>query len=87
MRRFGRGSRWALTVTLALVGSTAAAPGAAAQAEPTVLDSKLAVRTAADGLDHADISIAFLGRNDMLVLEKDTGKVQRVTGGALGGTR
>ena len=32
------------------------------------------------------IGIAFIGASDMLVLEKDTGKVQRVTGGALAGT-
>jgi len=45
-----------------------------AQAAPEVLDPKLAVRTAASGLDQPT-SMAFLGANDMLVLEKATGKV------------
>lgn len=56
-----------------------------AQAAPEVLDPKLAVRTAASGLDQPT-SMAFLGANDMLVLEKATGKVQRVVGGAVQGT-
>jgi aldose sugar dehydrogenase len=47
------------------------------QATPTVLDPNLGVRAAASGLV-TPISIAFLGPNDFLVLEKDTGKVQRV---------
>jgi glucose/arabinose dehydrogenase len=51
-------------------------------AGPTVLDPDLAVRTAAAGLT-TPVSMAFLGLDDMLVLEKDTGKVQRVTGGII----
>jgi glucose/arabinose dehydrogenase len=58
---------------------------ATAQAAPSVLDPNLAVRTAASGLA-TPISIAFLGPNEMLVLEKDTGKVQRVVNGTVQST-
>ncbi|HEV8687327.1 MAG TPA: PQQ-dependent sugar dehydrogenase [Gaiellaceae bacterium] len=56
-----------------------------AQAAPTVVDPNLAVRTAASGL-FTPISIAFLAPNDMFVLEKDTGKVQRVVNGQVQST-
>ncbi|MGH3005081.1 MAG: PQQ-dependent sugar dehydrogenase [Gaiellaceae bacterium] len=56
-----------------------------AQAAPEVLHPNLAVRTAVSGLNQP-ISLAFLGPNDMLVLEKATGKVQRVVDGAVTGT-
>jgi len=56
-----------------------------AQAAPSVVDPNLAVRTAASGLV-TPISIAFLGPNDMFVLEKDTGKVQRVVNGQVQST-
>jgi glucose/arabinose dehydrogenase len=55
------------------------------QAAPTVVDPNLAVRTAASGLDQP-ISMAFIGPNDMLVLEKATGKVQRVVNGVVQST-
>ncbi|HEY2942365.1 MAG TPA: PQQ-dependent sugar dehydrogenase [Vicinamibacteria bacterium] len=58
-------------------------PRAEAQAPgPSVLDPKLSVRTVASGLV-TPVSLAFLGPGDMLVLEKNTGKVQRVTGGTV----
>jgi glucose/arabinose dehydrogenase len=69
---------------LAAFALALAAP-AAVHAAPSVLDPNLAVRTAVSGLV-TPISIAFLGPNDMLVLEKDTGKVQRVTNGVVQGT-
>ncbi len=56
-----------------------------AQAAPEVLDPNLAVRSAASGLDQP-ISLAFLAPNDMFVLEKATGKVQRVVDGTVAGT-
>ena len=56
-----------------------------ADAAPVLVDPELAVRTAASGLDQP-ISIAFLGPNDMLVLEKATGKVQRVVNGTVQST-
>jgi glucose/arabinose dehydrogenase len=72
-------------VAVALVAFLVPAAGAGAQAGPTVLDPNLAVRTAAEGLT-TPISIAFLGPDDMLVLEKDTGKVKRVVNGSVQGT-
>jgi aldose sugar dehydrogenase len=70
-----------LAVILA-VAALALAP--LARGEPSVVDPNLGVRTAATGLV-TPISLAFLGPNDMLVLEKDTGKVQRVMNGAVQG--
>lgn len=52
---------------------------------PTVGDPNLAVRTVVSGLD-TSISIAFIGTNDLLVLEKNTGKVKQVTNGVVQGT-
>ena len=46
----------------------------------TVKDDKLAVEKVTDGLDFPT-SIAFLGPDDILVTEKETGKVMRVIGG------
>jgi aldose sugar dehydrogenase len=78
-RRFLAGSiaTVAAVVVLVLPAHTAAAP--------EVLDPNLAVRTAVSDLV-TPISIAFLGRNDMLVLEKDTGRVQRVVNGSIQNT-
>ena len=47
---------------------------------PTLLDPNLRLETRASGLV-TPTSIAFLGANDMLVLEKNTGKVKRVANG------
>jgi glucose/arabinose dehydrogenase len=59
---------------------------AAAQQEgPTMVDPRLAVRTVADGLS-LPTSMAFLGPNDLLVLEKSTGRVRRVVDGVVGAT-
>ncbi|HJZ92432.1 MAG TPA: PQQ-dependent sugar dehydrogenase [Gemmataceae bacterium] len=52
---------------------------------PTVVDPNLAVRTVVSGLNQPT-TMAFIGENDFFVLEKATGKVQRVTNGALAGT-
>lgn len=49
---------------------------------PTMLDPNLVVRTAASGLN-LPISMAFVGENDFLVLEKNTGRVRRVVNGAV----
>ncbi len=73
-----------LAVVLGAVLVTAFVP-ARATAAPSVVDPNLAVRTAASGLDQP-ISIAFLGPNDMLVLEKASGKVQRVVNGVVQST-
>jgi glucose/arabinose dehydrogenase len=73
------------TFALASACLAALALAVSATAAPTVVDPNLAVRTAASGLEQP-ISIAFLGPNDMLVLEKASGRVQRVTGGSVVGT-
>ena len=52
---------------------------------PTVSDPNLIVRPVIAGLNQP-ISLAFLGLDDMLVLERATGKVQRVRNGVLLGT-
>jgi len=49
---------------------------------PTMLDPDLAVRTVVSGLNQPT-SMAFIGKNDFLVLEKATGKVRRVLGGVV----
>jgi glucose/arabinose dehydrogenase len=54
-------------------------------AQPALVDSNLAVRPVIAGLN-SPTSLAFLGENDLLVLEKGTGKVQRVVGGAVHST-
>jgi glucose/arabinose dehydrogenase len=53
--------------------------------EPSLVDPQLAVRTVLGGLV-TPIGLAFLGPADMLVLEKNTGRVHRVVGGAVQGT-
>ena len=52
---------------------------------PRVLVPNLDVRTVVAGLV-TPIAVAFIGENDMLVLEKNTGKVLRVTDGVVEGT-
>lgn len=60
--------------------------GATAQVTgPEMLDPTLRVRVAASGFN-LPIGLAFLGPNDWLVLEKDTGRVQRVVDGAVTAT-
>jgi aldose sugar dehydrogenase len=53
-----------------------------AQAQPTLVDPKLAVRAVVTNLD-SPTTMAFIGRKDFLVLEKNSGKVQRVIDGVL----
>ena len=73
--------------TIIIVALTAAFhdnPNLNAQ-EPTLVDSNLAVRTVVTNLD-TPTSMAFLKRNDLLVLEKNSGKVQRVINGVIQAT-
>ncbi|PYS68015.1 MAG: hypothetical protein DMF69_21420 [Acidobacteria bacterium] len=56
-----------------------------ASASPTMLDPNLTVSTVIGGLNQP-ISLAFIGANDFFVLEKTTGKVQRIVNGALQST-
>src|SRR5688572_32639781 len=74
---------YAMVTTLAASGLLLLATtfNAGAQAPgPQILVPNLAVRTVVSGLA-LPIGIAFLGPNDMLVLEKDTGRVKRVVNG------
>jgi aldose sugar dehydrogenase len=49
---------------------------------PSMLDPNLSVKTVVTGLSQPT-SMAFIGNNDFLVLEKNTGKVQRVVNGVI----
>jgi glucose/arabinose dehydrogenase len=66
-----------------VVGS--GSPVAAAVPLPTILDPTLGVRTVVSGLSQPT-SMAFLGADDFLVLEKRTGRVQRVVNGSIHST-
>jgi uncharacterized repeat protein (TIGR01451 family) len=57
----------------------------AAAVSPTMLDPNLTVSTVLGGLNQPT-SLAFIGDNDFFVLEKTTGRVQRVINGALTST-
>jgi uncharacterized repeat protein (TIGR01451 family) len=56
----------------------------AAAVSPTMLDPNLTVSTVISALNQPT-TLAFIGPNDFLVLEKATGRVQRVTNGVLQG--
>jgi uncharacterized repeat protein (TIGR01451 family) len=51
---------------------------------PSLFDPNLSVTTVVSGLSQPT-SMAFIGNNDFFVLEKNTGKVQRVTNGVVQG--
>ncbi|HEU5277905.1 MAG TPA: PQQ-dependent sugar dehydrogenase [Gaiellaceae bacterium] len=76
-----------LAGVLASIGATVATDGATGQvqATPKLLAPDLALRTVVDGLA-LPTSIAFLGPNDLLVLEKNSGKVKRVVNGVVQST-
>jgi glucose/arabinose dehydrogenase len=69
---------------IAMLASLACAGSAQAQA-PEVVDSNLGVRTAASGLIQP-VSMAFIGPNDALVLEKASGRVKRLVNGTVQAT-
>ena len=52
---------------------------------PALVDQNLAVRTVVAGLNQPT-TMAFIGPNDIFVLEKPSGKVQRVRNGAIDST-
>lgn len=75
-----------LALATAAVSATVGGPAAGADpGGPTMLHPRLAVRTVVTGLA-APTTMAFIGDDDLLVLEKATGRVQRVTGGTVAGT-
>src|ERR671914_2772835 len=77
----GRFTRWLMLA----VSATFALTGTAAAQTPQVLDRDLEVRTAASGLVQPT-SMAFIGDDDFLVLEKASGQVKRVSDGVVQGT-
>ncbi len=68
-----------------IVGTHAAWNGQAQGTGPRLLHPHLGVRTITTNLD-SPTSLAFIGANDMLVLEKATGRVQRFVNGELTST-
>lgn len=73
-----------LVAALALASFGGATIGAA-QGGPEVVDPNLGVRSVVSSLA-LPTAIAFLGPNDFLVLEKNSGKVKRVVNGAVQST-
>ena len=82
MKRLIRTIALAAIISGLAVTLGALAPPAAAQTGPTVVDPNLGVRTAVSGLTTPS-TMAFIGPNDFLVLEKNTGQVKRVVNGAV----
>ena len=75
-----------LVVAVAAIAWTVSRLPVEAQAAfPRLVDRNLAVRAVASGLI-TPISLAFLDRNNMLVLEKNTGRVQRIVNGVFHST-
>lgn len=72
----------ALSLTL---GERVASNEVSAQAGPEMLAPNLSVRTTISDLV-TPISMAFIGNNDFLILEKNTGQVKRVVNGAVHST-
>src|SRR5512134_1313405 len=66
-------------VAIAVLCALLAARG---EAQPTLSDPDLAVQLVANGLD-TPTTMAFVGPGDILVLQKNDGRVRRVLGGVL----
>jgi aldose sugar dehydrogenase len=73
----------AAVVVLVPVGMIGAPP-ASSQPGPEMLHPRLAVRTVVTGLV-TPTTLTFIGSDDLLVLEKNTGRVMRVTDGTIQG--
>ena len=87
-RQFDKHGLLTLAVIAALVAGFVLQDGIPVTAQgtgPTMLHPNLGVRPVATGLAQPT-TIAFIGENDMLVLEKATGRVQRVVNGAIDST-
>jgi aldose sugar dehydrogenase len=82
--RFGPSIIAALLAVGALIGPSGTRV-AVAQEGPEMVVPDLAVSPVVSGLV-TPTSLAFIGPNDLLVLEKNTGRVVRVTDGAVAGT-
>jgi glucose/arabinose dehydrogenase len=76
----------AAVCSVLLVGATLlTAPPTLAQEGPALVDRNLVVASHAAGLE-LPTTMAFLGPDDLLVLEKNSGKVKRVVGGGVQST-
>jgi aldose sugar dehydrogenase len=82
MRRCSWSTRVCLAAVVVVALAAGFRQGASAQAGPQMLDPSLDVRAVASGFA-LPIGVAFLGPSDMLVLEKDTGRVKRVVNGGV----
>lgn len=74
-----------LAVLVVAVSSVLVGGAQAQSPSPEMLHPRLDVRTEVEGLV-TPTSLAFLGEDDILVLEKQTGRVQRVVNGAIQST-
>jgi aldose sugar dehydrogenase len=83
LSRMGSAARAVLGLVVAgvMIGSRVEAQ----TATPKLVDASLDVRPVITGLN-TPTSLAFIGRNELLVLEKGTGMVQRVVNGAVQST-
>ena len=77
--RFSRPAAAGSLIAALFVGGSIAAQG------PTLLDPNLQVRPVVEDLI-TPVSMAFLGEDDLLVLEKNTGMVHRIVGGTVHST-
>jgi len=73
-----------MAITSLLFSSGKVSPVKAQMAPPEILDKHLQLRTVVTGL-LVPTSMAFIGDDDILVLEKETGKVKRVKNGVMQG--
>jgi glucose/arabinose dehydrogenase len=73
------------SIAAMIVFSSSDSVDAQTSGPPQLVDPDLAVRTVISGLEQPT-TMAFLGPNDFLVLEKATGKVKRVVNGAIEST-
>jgi len=78
-------SNLALHLTCTFLAALFGLPSMLNAQTPSLVDPNLRVRTVVENLDQPT-SMAFIGPNDLLVLEKATGKVQRVVNGVLTST-
>jgi glucose/arabinose dehydrogenase len=88
VREFHRQGLLTVAVLVGLAAGFVSYDGIAVTAQvtsPTMLHPDLGVRAVVTGLSQPT-TIAFIGENEMLVLEKSTGKVQRVVDGAIDST-
>jgi glucose/arabinose dehydrogenase len=78
-------SNLALHLTCTFLAALFGLPSMLNAQTPSLVDPNLRVRTVVENLDQPT-SMAFIASNDLLVLEKATGKVQRVVNGVLTST-